>query len=327
MSFQEFTGQRRAVQVLQNALKRNSLAHAYIFSGPVGTGRKRMAVTLAQAVYCLQQDGEACGECLECRKVENDNHPDFYWIEPDGATIKIDQIRELKRKFGYRATHASTKIYVLNNAERMTVQAANSLLKFLEEPVAKVVAILIAENGQALLPTIRSRAQWIPFLPMSPLRMAEILINEGYPHDLVRSAVHLSAGLEAARELIQLNWFAETRNIVIQLAKASQDDPVSALSMIQHQVMKGEAAAHLSEMLDLWILWYKDMINVTLGRTDQVVYKDQLGWLEKHRFSCSIQGWIEIIEKIMEFKRRLRYNVNSQLGLEGLAVSIKGFTS
>lgn len=325
MLFQQMNGQRRAVHILQNALKRNSLAHAYIFSGPVGTGRKKMAEILAQAVYCIENNGDACGRCLECRKIENRNHPDFYWIEPEGTVIKIDQIRDLKRRFGYRATHASTKIYVLNEAERMTVQAANSLLKFLEEPLSRMIAILITDNGQALLPTIRSRAQWIPFLPMSPARMAQVLLSEGLSNELVHPAVHLTAGVESARKLIQSNWFAEVRNIVIQLAKESHDHLGSALLTIQNRVMKGEAADHVSELLDLWLLWYKDLILVRLGRRDHIVFFDQLNWLEKHAFSHDILEWTHCMERIMELRRRLRFNVNSQLGLEGLAVGIRGF--
>lgn len=324
MSFQLITGQRRAVLMIQNALRQHSLAHAYIFSGPAGTGRKRMAETLAQAIYCIEQNGDACGNCIECRKVAHRNHPDVHWTQPDGATIKIDQIRDLKKRLGFRAAQDSTRIYILEEAERMTVQAANSLLKFLEEPTSRVMAILITENGQALLPTIRSRAQIIPFVPMSPGAMIPVLLQEDHAEELVRAAVHLAPGLDAARQLILANWFAELRNVVIQLAKESHDDLASALLTIQNRVVKGDASEHVPELLELWLLWYKDIIHIRLGKRDQVVYIDQYEWLSRHAAAQGLAQQVGCMERIVELRRRLRSNVNSQLSLEGLAVGIRG---
>jgi DNA polymerase III subunit delta' len=178
-SFQQIAGQTRAKQLLQNGLRHSKVSHAYIFAGPSGTGRKQMARTFAQALFCETMQDDACGACLSCRKVEHGNHPELFWIEPDGASIKIDQIRELQHQFAYRSAGAGTKIYVIQEADRMTVQASNSLLKFLEEPQSPAVAILITENGQALLPTIQSRAQWVAFTPMAPSDMEQVLTAEG----------------------------------------------------------------------------------------------------------------------------------------------------
>ena len=175
MSFESIIGQDRAKQMLQNGLRNKQLSHAYIFNGPVGTGKQRMALALAQAIFCEQQSEDACGHCLECRKTENQNHPDLHWVQPEGNTIKIEQIRELQRQFTFRASSAQTKVYVILQADRMTVQAANSLLKFLEEPQSTVVAILITDNGHAMLPTIQSRAQWITFKPAAPFEMFPLL--------------------------------------------------------------------------------------------------------------------------------------------------------
>ena len=327
MQFAQIDGQIQAKRMLQNALRRRSLAHAYIFSGPPGTGRKRAAQALAQAVYCLNGTEEACGHCIECRKVGHGNHPDFHWVNPDGASIKIDQIRELQQRFAYRSAEARTKIYVLNEAEKMTVQAANSLLKFLEEPVSEVMAILITENGQALLPTIQSRAQWVSFVPLNPGDMARKLIGEGLPPALVRAAVHLASGLDAARELIQSNWFAETRNLVIQLAKETHSKLPSSLLTIQNKVMKSEANGHLPALLDLWVLWFKDLIQLRVERKEELVYIDQLETLTSLAYSSEIAAWVGCMERILEIRKRLRFHVNPQLGLENLAMSIHRMSS
>jgi len=140
---------------------------------------------------------------------------------------------------------------------------------------------------------------------------------------LVRAAVHLAAGLDAARELVQAKWFAEIRNVMIQLAKESQDSLPSALLTVQNKIMKSEAANNLPAMLDLWLLWYKDLLYVAAGREDRVVFTDELDWLKKHAFIRGKSEWIFCMEQIVELQKRLRFHVNAQLGLEHLVIRLQ----
>jgi DNA polymerase-3 subunit delta' len=322
MSFHTIIGQERAKRLLQNALRQSKVAHAYIFAGPSGTGRKRMAQTFVQALFCPNSPDDACGTCIECRKVKHGNHPDLFWIEPDGSSIKIDQIRELQQQFSYRSTASGTKVYVLNEADRMTVQAANSLLKFLEEPQSPAVAILITENGQALLPTIQSRAQWVSFTPMAPDHMRQVLVGEGFPEELVRCAVQMTSGLDAARDLIRLNWFAETRNVMIQLMK----DALALLPVagtIQQKVIKTEVADHMDMLFDMMVLWLKDMIHVIYGRKHRIVFIDQMDWIAKHAFSREAGFWVKGMEHAVEARKRIRIHANPQLVLEQVLFALQ----
>ncbi|QGQ93663.1 DNA polymerase III subunit delta' [Paenibacillus psychroresistens] len=323
MSFATIVGQDRVKRLLQNGLKHETLSHAYIFSGPSGSGRRQMALTLAQAVYCLEMKDDACGTCLNCRKVAHQNHPDLHWIEPDGASLKIEQIRELQKQFAYRSTTSQTKVYVLQNADRMTTQAANSLLKFLEEPTSDVLAILIAENGHALLPTIQSRAQWVPFTPLGVQELSQKLIAEGLSATLVLPAVHIVAGLDAARELIQGNWFAEARNVMIQLVMEALTSYPAALLSIQQKVIKAEWVEHLPIFLDLSILWFKDMVHFICGREDSMIYLDRIDWIRQHAFSREIQYWVACMEHTIELQKRLRFNANAQLAMEKWIIDIQ----
>ncbi|WNQ11653.1 DNA polymerase III subunit delta' [Paenibacillus aurantius] len=324
MSFDTIAGQEQAKRFLRNGLRNNKLSHAYIFSGPSGSGRKRMAAKLAQAVYCLEREDDACGQCIECRKVEHGNHPDFYWVEPDGASIKIEQIRELQKGFSYKSTDSKRKIYVLNEADKMTVQAANSLLKFLEEPQSDIMAILITENAHALLPTIQSRAQGIPFVPMDPKVMAARLQEDGLSVTLVLPAVQLAAGMKAARELVEAPWFAEARNVVVQLARETLTRFPAALLTVQQKVIKTDLAERVPALLDLWILWFKDMIHLQVGNQDNVVYIDQRDELARLALSKEAKFWVGGIEKIVEAQKRLRFHANAQLALEKLLIDIQG---
>lgn len=324
MSFHMIHGQEHAKRMLQNGLKLGKLSHAYIFSGPAGSGRKEMARKLAQAVFCTEKDDDACGGCLECRKVEHGNHPDLHWIQPDGSSVKIEQIRDLQKQFAYRSKTDQKKIYVIEQADKMTVHAANSLLKFLEEPGADVIAILITENGQALLPTIKSRAQWIPFTPRSKEEMTELLCKEGLPSELVRPAVHLAAGLDAARQLIQGNWFAEARNVMLQLARETLTRFPHALLTAQQQVIKTELVERIPVILDLWLLWLKDMIHLRYGRKESVIYIDQAEWMATHAMSRETSYWVSSMEHVLELQKRLRFHANPQLALEKLMIDLQG---
>ncbi|OCT13226.1 DNA polymerase III subunit delta' [Paenibacillus pectinilyticus] len=324
MSFQAIPGQAAAKRLLQNGLRQDRLSHAYIFSGPVGTGRSEMALALAKAIYCQNGIDDACGECLECRKVEHGNHPDLHMVSPEGASIKIEQIRELQKEFAYRATASGTKIYVLYHAEKMTVQAANSLLKFLEEPNSRVVAILITENGNALLPTIQSRSQWIQFTPMAREQMVLTLLEEGLPAALVGPAAHVTAGLQAARDLIGANWFAEMRTVMLQLAKETLTRFPTSMITVQQRIVKTELADHVSTLFDLLILWFKDMVQLRLERRDKLVYNDQLDWMSSLALSRDVSIWVRMMEQAVDLQKRLRFNANSQLVIEKMLVEMQG---
>lgn len=324
MSFESIAGQDHVLTILRNGLRQNRLSHAYIFSGSPGTGRKRTAMALAQAVLCTEQVDDACGRCLACRKVEHGNHPDIHWIVPDGASIKIEQIRDLQQQLAYRSASDGTKIYIIDQAERMTTQAANSLLKFIEEPISPVLAMLITENGHALLPTIQSRAQWLSFHPLSAQRMREALLAEGFPAELVYPAAELTAGLEAARTLIQGNGFAETRNVVIQLLKDCLSQSPNLWMTIQSKVMKTDLAHHLETLMDLLALGFKDLIHIRYARKQDIVYIDQTNWLEQQAWSREPVHWIRCMEFAVETRKRLRFHANPQLALEQFFVHVQG---
>lgn len=324
MSFNDILGQEAAKQLLQNALRREAVSHAYLFSGPNGAGQLETAMTFAKALFCTESLDDACGECLECRKVEHGNHPDLTLVEPDGASIKIDQIRELQRIFSYRSEKNNPKVYIINHADKMTVQAANSLLKFLEEPQVPAVAILIAENGQALLPTIQSRAQTVPFRALNPEMMEQVLVSEGYPSALVRCAVQLASGLEGCKKILNENWFAEIRNVMLQLGKESLNRTGAAMITASQKVFKSGLSEHLDILFSLFHLWFKDMIHVQYGRQDRLVFIDQAEFISGHASARSTAQWVSYMDLAAECQKKLRYNVNGQLCLEQLLMGLGG---
>ncbi len=323
MSLEQIEGQWKAQRILSHALKSGKISHAYLFNGPSGTGRMAMAREFAKALFCTAGGADACGECLECRKFEHGNQTDITTIAPDGQSIKIDQIRELQRDFAYRNSGTKRKVYMIEQADKMTMQAANSLLKFLEEPLSPVVAILITDNGQAVIPTIRSRTQWVPFLPMSPGRMLQTLIDEGAPPTLARTVVQLTSGLDGARQFLQQNQFAEIRSLVIQLGKESLTRFTAAMITAGQQLFKTDLVEHTQLLLSLLVIWFKDLIQFQAGRQDDIVFIDQLEWIGKHAFDRSFAGWVSCIEHTLEASKRMRANVTPQLAFEQLLVNLQ----
>ncbi len=324
MSLAQWTGQEQAGRMLLSALRTGRSSHAYIFAGPAGTGKRQAAKRFAQALLCSVQGEDSCGECLNCRKVEHGNHPNLIAIEPEGTSVKIDQIRELQRQFAYRTDTNHRQIYIIHQADRMTTQAANSLLKFLEEPQAGITAILVTDSGQAILPTIRSRAQWITFHALSPDDMAKTLIAEGLPPALVLSAVHLTSGIEAARAMIQVNGFAEIRNGMIQLAKECLTRNSSILVAAHQHLVKAGLLEHADMMLQLFVLWFRDLIQLQFQYKDRVVFIDQLDLLTNQAFSKDQAFWVLCMERAIETRKRLRFNANPQLAMEQFLLNVQG---
>ncbi|MFC5406745.1 DNA polymerase III subunit delta' [Cohnella soli] len=323
MGFQQIIGQHRAKALLQNALSTRRIAHAYLFAGPAGSGRMEMAMAFAQALFCERGGSDACGECLECRKVEHGNHPDLHVVSPDGAAVKIEQVRTLQKELSYRSVGAGYKVYVIESAETMTVQASNSLLKFLEEPPSPVVAILLAPSAQAVLPTILSRTQLVAFVPGDREALEKALVQEGKSPLLARAAVNLAAGLHSSRKLVEENWFADIRNVVIQLGKESPDRFAAGLIQAQQQVFKTELSEHVEILLQLLALWYRDMIYVMTGRQNQMVFPDQADWIAKAAWGRHIQSWVTVMESALTAARRIKAHVAPQLALEQFLVNAR----
>ncbi len=322
MSIQSLPVHEKVKTMLINGLRRQRISHAYIFSGPAGTGKLKTALALAQSLFCSERKDGACGQCADCRKMEHGNHERLYRIAPEGTAIKIEQIRDLQRAFAYRHDPSQKHVYIIEQAEKMTPQAANSLLKFLEEPSPGITGILLTENGQALLPTLRSRSQWIEFAPLPPDETEQALIAAGIFRPLARLAAQLRAGAEGARELAETDGFAEMRSVVIQLMKECIHSPHVALVTAQQKLFRGDRAGQLEWFLDMWTLMIKDMIYVHCGKEEELVFCDQTEWIRSVARKKSLSHWIRCLDLCIETRNRLRLHVQPQLALERLMLHI-----
>ncbi len=194
MAFSAILGQTKALTLLRRALTSGRLAHAYLFPGPVGVVKTTVALDLAAVLLCRAPQGvHPCGRCPGCLKFRSGNHPDFERIRPDGAAIKIDQIRELKKALTFAPFESRQRIVVLEEVHTMRREASNSLLKVLEEPPADNVLLLLGDAAGSILDTIVSRCQVVPFAPL-PLQLAAEVIRTHRP-DLDEASSLALAGL------------------------------------------------------------------------------------------------------------------------------------
>ncbi|ATF10613.1 DNA polymerase III subunit delta' [Brevibacillus sp. HB1.1] len=324
MTWTRFSQQPRAQELLYHSLRNERLAHAYLLAGPKGSGKKQMALHLAKSLFCSEREADACGACVTCRRIEGGNHPDVLFITPDGASIKIDQIRSLQKEMAMRAVESSRKVYIIEHVDKMTTQAANSLLKFLEEPPAGVLALLLTEHSHAILPTILSRCQIVQFSPLSAELIAEKLRAEGVLAGMAQVASHITTNVEEAMTLSQSESFAQLRNLVIQLVQECKQRNSSALLTIHDMLQKSDKSKEeLPLFLDLLILWLRDILYLQVGRHAHLINSDQQDVLQGQALVWTKAELLRGIDLVMETKNRIERNANTQLALERLVLQFQ----
>lgn len=320
----EFATQKQVAELLYRSLKNNRLSHAYLFSGPKGAGKKKIAQHFAKAIFCVQQDGDSCGVCKNCRLIEEGNHLDVHWVEPDKNIIRMDQIKELQKKFSYRAAESGHKVYIMESADKMNQEATNRLLKFLEEPPQGVVAILLTSHIHSILPTILSRCQILTFPAPSPETIARQLEQEGQKPGLARVAAQIANDIDEARMLCETESFAQVRNLVIQLIEDIMDRGTYALVTIHDKLLKQEKSTDRIDLfLDLLLLWFRDLLLFSLGQESQITNKDQMEPIQKQALRISQRRLVDGMGTILVTKNRLTHYANLQLSLEDMVLRLQ----
>ena len=177
MIFENIEGNEKNKQLLKKIIETNNIAHSYMFVGKESIGKLLFAKKFAKAILCTAEE-KVCDKCKSCIEFDTNNNPDFSMIEPDGNSIKIDQIRELTKKVYEKPVVSDKKVYIINESQFMTKEAQNSLLKTLEEPPEYVTIILITSNENTFLPTIKSRCTKIVFNKLTNEELTNVLEKE-----------------------------------------------------------------------------------------------------------------------------------------------------
>ena len=320
MTFDQILGHERQKEILRRALANGRLAHAYLFSGPDGIGKRLMALALARAVVCLEQRG--CGHCQACRKIDHQNHPDLHMLEPDGNSIKIEQIRTFQRELNFKPLEAPRKICLIEQAEAMTVGAANALLKTLEEPRGDTLLILLSAQPNRLLETIRSRCQPLPFTrhPNSRIQ-AELEKQLGIESTESHVLAALSEGsfkkaFGKDREL----YLEQRRELLKTLTGLSSG---SILPILDFAEQLAADKTILPDILEIFQAFYRDVLMTLQGRGDEELVnldlKDKVRRVSGRETAATI---LAKLDALIEVRRQLDRNVNRQLAVEVLLLKL-----
>ncbi len=204
MAFKEILGNSLVKKILKKALQKDKVPNSMLFCGPEGVGKEDMALELAKALNCKKKKDDACGECESCKAISKGNFPDAIVISPERNVLKIDQMRLLKRFAYLKPMRGKKRVFIVTDGEKMTEEAANSLLKILEEPPVFSHIILIAHNPYMILPTIKSRCQILSFLPISKEDIEKILTEKGYEEEKAKIISLLVRG--NLKQAMSLEW-------------------------------------------------------------------------------------------------------------------------
>jgi len=321
MPFKEITGQEQAVAYLRRSLERGRIAHALLFTGPDGVGKRATALSLAQALNCPEpKDGDACGACPSCRKIAAGTHPDVRVLEPEGQHLKIGQVREqLQQDAAFKPLEGKAKVYILDAAETLTAEAANSLLKVLEEPPATVKLVLVTSQPFALLDTIRSRCQEVRFHPLKVEYLTDWLhARLQCPPETARTLAMLSGGRPAEALRFQTEEQQALRRQVLDAARA-----VGSESWPELARRLGESASELPEVFGLLLTWYRDLLILASGASTKLIINvDQLAELQQARAGETAETLLKKCEAVLQAADQFSRNVNAQLLLEVMCMNL-----
>ncbi|MEN8687571.1 MAG: DNA polymerase III subunit delta' [Desulfuromonadales bacterium] len=320
MTFDQILGHARQKEILDRSLASGRLAHAYLFSGPDGVGKRLMALALARAIVCHEQRG--CGDCQACRKIDHRNHPDLHVLEPEGNSIKIEQVRRLQKDLNLKPLEAPRKICLIEAADSMTPGAANALLKTLEEPRGDTLLILLSAHPNRLLETIRSRCQALPFTRHPNSRIQAQLEKQ---LDIDPTASHVLAALSEGsfkkafgkdREL----YLEERRKLLKTLTGLS---PGSILPILDFAEQIAADKTVLPDILEIFQAFYRDVMMMLQGRgDDDLVNLDLKDTIERVSGRENIVSVLAKLEALFAVRRQLDRNVNRQLAMEVLLLKL-----
>lgn len=319
------TKQPEISHLFMNLIKTNRLQHAYIFEGVAGTGKYEMARWIAQRLYCQKptDDGSPCLDCNQCFRIQQGEHPDVTTLQPDGQTIKVDQVRAIKEEFSKSGMETRRKILIVEDMEKMTTNAANSLLKFIEEPEGEITIMLLTTEVQQLLPTIVSRAQIIHF----PIRDIKIRIEDiqekGIPREAATIIAYLTQDTDQAIAIYESEEFASIVEVVWKWFVLLHKNSDQAFIFIQTDLLEyTKNREQASLILELLILLYRDVTAICFEQ-DRVIAFSKYEVRLHEMASMKLQAKIpDILTLILSGKKKLGRYVSAQGVFEQIALNI-----
>ena len=324
--FSEILGHGQIIEHLQNAIKLQKVSHAYILDGEEGAGKKMLARAFAQTLQCERGGTEPCGECHSCKQAQSGNQPDIITVTHEKpASIGVEDIRgQLCGDIQIKPYSSPYKIYIVDEAEKMTVQAQNALLKTIEEPPAYGVIMLLTTNADAFLPTILSRCVTLKLRPVKNEIIRPYLMEKYHIPDYQAEVCTAFArgNVGKAERLAQSEQFAELKSHLLHLLRHLRDMEVYELTEAVRSA--SEYKTEINDYLDLMALWFRDVLLFKATRQiDGLVFAEEINAISAQAQKSSYEGLERILKALEKAKVRLNANVNFELTMELLMLTIK----
>ena len=324
--FKDVVGHKDVIRYIQSAIQQDKLSHAYIINGQRGSGKRMLARLFAMTLQCKSGKSEPCGECQSCVQTKNENQPDIITVKHEKpASIGVEDIREqLTGDMMIKPYSSPYKIYIIPEADLMTVQAQNALLKTLEEPPAYAVIFLLTENADSLLATIRSRCAMLKLRNIKDKLVKKYLMEQmrvpDYQAELC--AAFAQGNIGRAIMLAKSEHFNEIKDGAIQLLKYIDEMELSEIVSAIKEINKYKL--EVTDYLDLITIWYRDILLYKATRdVEGLIFADQLKFIKEKATRSSYEGIELILTSIEKAKMRLKANVNFELVMELLLLTMK----
>jgi DNA polymerase-3 subunit delta' len=319
-------GQDKILVLLSHSLKENNMAHAYLFVGPPHIGKRTLALNLAQALNC-DNSKPPCGQCRSCRRILEGKHADVTSTGLDsGVEIGIDSIRELQRLANLPPYEGKCKVFIIEDAEYLSNEAANSLLKILEEPPPKVVWLLLTAERERLLPTIISRCQQLELKPLPLEKIQSYLANfPSVDSDKAKFLAHLCHGclgwaLSALADDSILKLRSQRVNKLSSLLTASLEERFTFARELTAQLSQDRRS--IAEVMEIWLSWWRDLMLIKLGCQEAITNIDYEAALRKQAKILSLSQIREFLANLCLIREEISKNINLRLAFESLMLNM-----
>jgi len=324
--FNEIIGHRQIIEYFKNAILMNKISHAYILNGPEKAGKHLLASTLAMTLQCEKRQADPCLDCRSCKQAVSKNHPDIIYLQHEKPnTISVDDIRkQINNDVQIKPYASPFKIYIIDEAQKMNIQAQNALLKTMEDAPKYAVLLLLTTNADSFLPTIRSRCVTLNLKAVPDDAIRAHLMKEyhlpDYKADVCTAFAQGNVG--KAMQLAENEDFNEIKDSALQLLKRVQE--IDLFEMIEAVKQISNYKLQISDYFDIMAIWYRDvLIFKATADVNHLIFKDEVYDIKSQASKCSYNGIEIIIESLEKAKHRLNANVNFELVMELLLFTIK----
>lgn len=325
-TFEEIVGNERIIKNLQSAILNDRLSHAYIIDGAYGSGKKLLANTLAKTLQCEKYTNDACCECISCHTFDSGNHTDIIYVKATKTkAIGIDDIRQqIGGNIGIKPYKYKYKIFIIEDADKMTTQSQNAMLKNMEEPPSYVIFLLLSTNFNSFLSTILSRCVLLKLKPL-PEYIIKKYIQNDFDIDSNLALVYSSfsqGSIGKAKDIANSDTFIQKREKVISwIIELKNKDIIQVFENAKEiEIYKDD----INDILDICFIWYRDVLIIkNLNSEKYIIQKDKIDLLQKEASEINYNNIFKLIDIIENTRYQLNRNANFQLAIELMLLKIK----